>query len=68
MSDTTCKGTTPSRLCTCGSGLPSHWAYDARNIPLKRVCEKCEKEALKEYRPDVLTNPNYWTDEPIDED
>jgi hypothetical protein len=42
---------------TCGrhiKGDGSWWANDARGIPLKRVCEKCEREKLKEFRPDVL--------------
>jgi hypothetical protein len=54
--------------CPCGSGLPSAWANDARGIPLARVCSKCRKEKLGHYRPDVLTDPNYWADEPIDSD
>lgn len=46
----------------------SWWEYDARGIPLARVCDKCKKEVLAGYRPDVLTDPNYWADEPIEED
>jgi hypothetical protein len=56
------------RLCNCGSGLYSYWEYDARGIPLDRVCTKCKAKKLSKYRPDVLTDPHYWTDEPIDED
>jgi hypothetical protein len=44
----------------------SWWAYDARGIPLCRVCQRCEAEKLKAYRPDVLDNPNYEADEPIE--
>jgi hypothetical protein len=55
-------------LCYCGSGKESWWEHDARGIPLCRVCEKCRKEKLGRYRPDVLTDPEYWTTEPIDED
>ncbi len=40
--------------------------YDARGIPLGRVCAECKDAHLKKYRPDVLTDPNYWSDEPID--
>jgi hypothetical protein len=54
------------RPCNCGSGLDSWWEHDARGIPLNRVCEECREEKLKKYRPDVLTDPYYWTDEPID--
>ena len=56
------------RLCPCGSGRESWWAYDARGIELTRVCAKCEREKLSRYRPEVLTNPNYAADEPIEED
>lgn len=54
------------RLCSCGSGLESHWQHDARGIELCRTCEKCHDEQMKRYRPDVLTDPNYWTDEPVE--
>jgi hypothetical protein len=30
--------------------------------------EECEAEKLSHFRPDVLTDSNYWHDEPIDED
>lgn len=42
--------------------------YDARGIYLCRVCEFCEKHKLSKYRPEVLTNPIYWSHEPIEED
>ena len=48
---------------------PNTWEeYDARGIYLARVCEHCVKQKLSKYRPDVLTDPNYATCEPIDED
>lgn len=56
------------RPCPCGSGEPSWWEYDARNIPLTRVCTKCRKSKLAGYRQDVLTDANYWADEAIDGD
>lgn len=56
------------RPCPCGSGLESDWQYDARGIELCRTCPKCHKEKMKKYRPDVLSDPNYWSDEPIEED
>ena len=44
------------------------WAeYDARGIFLCYVCDECVKEKLARYRPDVLSDPNYWHDEPIEE-
>ena len=54
------------RTCPCGSGLPSTWEHDARGIPLCRVCPKCRTKKLSHYRPEVLTNPNYEADEPIE--
>lgn len=56
------------RPCPCGSGEQSYIAYDARGIPLTRVCGKCRDKRLAVYRPEVLTNCNYETDEPIEED
>ena len=44
----------------------SWWVNDARGIPIGRVCEKCEEEVLSRYRPEVLTNPNYEANEPIE--
>jgi hypothetical protein len=57
----------PLKPCHCGSGLERHAEKDARGIFLCYVCEKCRDEKLSHYRPDVLTDPNYWHDEPIDE-
>lgn len=56
-----------SRICPCGSGKSSWWEHDARGIPLARVCDSCRKATLSRYRPEVLSNPNYETDEPIEE-
>jgi len=56
----------PDHPCSCGSGLSSWWAYDARGIELCRVCDKCEAERLAKYRREVLTNPGYEADEPIE--
>jgi len=45
----------------------SSWKeYDARGIYLCTVCDECEERKLSKYRPDVLTNPNYEADEPIE--
>lgn len=54
------------RLCPCGSEKESWWEYDARGIPLARVCQSCIEAKLKTYRPEVLSDPAYWADEPID--
>ena len=58
----------PIRLCDCGSGLESEWRFDARGIELCRTCHVCHAEKMRAYRPDVLTNPNYSADEPIEPD
>lgn len=52
--------------CSCESGLESWWEYDARGIPLCRVCDKCRDERLRQYRPEVLSDGNYECDEPIE--
>lgn len=44
----------------------SWWVRDARGIPLARVCAECKPDKLKRFRPEVLTNPNYKVDEPIE--
>jgi hypothetical protein len=46
----------------------SWWEYDARGIPLCRVCEECVEEKLSRYRQDVLTDSSYWADEEIEDD
>jgi hypothetical protein len=56
------------RECPCGSGRNSWWENDARGIPLARVCPKCRAEKLAKFRPEVLTNPQHETDEPIEGD
>lgn len=54
--------------CPCGSGKNSWWENDARGIPLARVCVDCKKQKLSKFRPEVLTDSQYETDEPIDEE
>lgn len=49
-------------------GDGSWWEHDARGIPLCRVCSSCRAAKLAKYRPDVLADPNYWADEPIEAD
>lgn len=56
------------RDCNCGSGLPSTELLDARGIYCGRVCDECEAEKRAQFRPDVFTDANYWTDEPVEED
>jgi hypothetical protein len=58
----------PMRLCPCGSGEPRHELKDARGIFCTFICIKCEKAKRAKFRPDIFTDSNYWTDEPIDEE
>jgi hypothetical protein len=51
---------------TKGDG--SWWEYDARGIPLARVCRECREMKLRRYRPEVLRDPNYEANEPIEEE
>lgn len=55
-----------NKKCGCGSGEDSYWEYDAKGIPLARVCSKCKEKQLKVYRKEVLEDSNYECDEPID--
>ena len=45
----------------------SWWEYDAQGIPLCRVCDKCRKAKLRQYRPEILRGYTQAdVDEPID--
>jgi len=44
------------------------WENDARGIPLAKVCSECVDEKLAEFRPDVLTDADYWADEDIEDE
>lgn len=56
------------RECSCGSGKYSDEIYDARGIYITSACEDCERDRLKGYRPEVLTDPDYDCEEQIDPD
>jgi hypothetical protein len=56
------------RPCPCGSGKESFWQKDARGIELCRTCDDCHDQKMARYRPDVLTDSNYWSDEQIEGD
>jgi hypothetical protein len=60
--------TIPPRPCHCGSSRESWELYDARGIYCCRVCTACEERQRSRYRKDVLDNPNYDCDEPIEPD
>ncbi len=57
-----------AKSCSCGSGAARSAQYDARGIFLRYTCEDCHDRKMAGYRSDVLTDPAYWTDEPIDAD
>jgi hypothetical protein len=42
------------------------WEYDARGIPLCRVCDDCYDDKMAQFKPEVLYNSNYDTDEIIE--
>jgi hypothetical protein len=54
--------------CPCGSELHSVWQYDARGIECCRTCPECYDRKMSRYRPEVLTDPDYEADEPIEEE
>lgn len=41
----------------------SYWIYDARGIPVKRVCYLCEEKVKATYRPEIFDDPSYPTEE-----
>jgi len=54
--------------CPCGSGLEQRDLVDARGIFAGFVCDQCERQARAKVRPEVLDDPDYGTDEPVDDD
>jgi len=52
--------------CGCGSGLSRYPLYDGYGIFLCYACERCEKQKLKGFRPDIMER--YETDENIEND
>ena len=59
-------GISPPTPCPCGSQKDSWWLRDARGIECCRVCEDCEEERMKQYRPEIFTDPSYEAEEPIE--
>jgi hypothetical protein len=57
-----------ARTCICGSGKPRFEIVDARGIFCTYACDDCEARKRAAYRADVLSNPQYEADEPIEED
>jgi hypothetical protein len=54
--------------CNCGSGLAREELVDARGIFCAFVCNQCEAKKRAGYRPEIFTDSQYWTDEPVEED
>jgi len=52
--------------CPCGSHQEAEAVYDARRIFLAYCCNKCKEKTLSKYRPEVLEDPSYEADEPIE--
>lgn len=57
-----------ARSCPCGSGEPRHARYDARAIFLCFTCNSCHARRMRGFRADVLTDPSYPADEPVEEE
>ncbi len=56
------------RECNCGSGLEREEVSDARGIFVAFVCDKCRKEKLSGYRPEIFTDYQYEGEEQIEPD
>ena len=56
------------KLCLCGSNEPRQSLYDARGIFCCYVCDECKVRKTASYRIEVLEDPNYDHDEPLDDD
>ena len=54
--------------CTCGSNAQAENVYDMRGIYVARVCDECREEKLSCFRQDIFEDPDYWHDEPLDEE
>jgi hypothetical protein len=54
------------KLCFCGSGQLRRALHDGHGIFLTFACDKCERDKLKEFRPDIMDR--YDTDEQIEAD
>lgn len=54
--------------CSCGSGESASAVYDARGIFVFFSCAKCDAEKRKGYRTDIFTDPNYRTNEDVEDE
>jgi hypothetical protein len=57
------------RPCPCGSGEESQWEFDAKGMPLDRMCRVCRKAKLARIPTKILLGYTQEDiDEPIEED
>jgi hypothetical protein len=64
-------GNPQEHACVGGhpSSEPSWWEYGAQGIPLCRVCDRCRREKLAVYRPEILSGYDQSdVNEPIEPD
>ena len=54
------------KACPCGSGEYKEELHDARGIFCCYYCSKCEQEKRAKYRTEVLNDPDYVCNEPIE--
>lgn len=55
------------RPCRCGSGLEQRDLIDARGIFCSFVCNRCEADIRRCFRPEIFTDPKYPMDVSDDE-
>lgn len=60
------KFTNTLRFCGCGSKKLPFEIMDARGIYAGKACESCLQEKKSQFRPDVFTDNQYPTDEPVE--
>lgn len=53
-------------ICNCGSDLESETISDARGIYIGRMCRECRAQCLAGFRPEILNDPGYKVEEPIE--
>ena len=59
----------PLTECPCGSKEYPEAEYDAQGIFLCYACDRCRKEKLSHYRPEILSGYDQSdVDEPIEAD
>lgn len=56
------------RLCPCGSGHERWELRDARGLFCCFVCQDCAARKRLAFRPEIFTDPNYVTEEAIDDE